>query len=286
MKRIYFGDGVNKDLKKIIKFTSSFAYRAFPKLTLNASYKVLTNPFGKRDVIFQSLRPSEEFQTSTDLGNIHVYKFLGGDKHILLVHGWADNVSCFMELINSLLKEGYTVWAFDQIGHGKSDGNRSHLFGFIDGLHSVINEINIRGHELHGILAHSMGGASVLNLEQDRLDHLKVILISMPAEFFEDLFHKLESIGLSKSVLHGLLEDVSKDYDKSWKDLHPRNHREKTGEHILFIHDKDDRFCKYNHVKNYLETSSSKLHTTTGLGHRRILRDNNVIEEVLGFLKD
>lgn len=284
MKKIYFGNGVSREVRSIVKFTSSMAYRIAPSITKRTSYHLLTNPYGSRQVTFDSLTPSEEFKVKTKLGMVNVYKFSGGEKHIVLIHGWADTVKCFMKIIMRLLQEGYTVWTFDQIGHGKSDGKRSHLFGFIDGLRAVIQEIEDRGHSIDSLVAHSMGGASVLNLDHSFLLQKRIVLIAMPAQFFENMFEKINDLGISKNILSSVLDDVSLRYNTRWRDLHPDVHKDKVGENVFFIHDTNDRFCEYSHIKHYTQDVGANLLSTTGLGHRRILRDNNVIREVLSFI--
>jgi alpha-beta hydrolase superfamily lysophospholipase len=54
-------------------------------------------------------------------GNIKMYKWSGGPKKILVIHGWEGRVTHFSMLIQHLIKAGYTVYGFDAPSHGLSD---------------------------------------------------------------------------------------------------------------------------------------------------------------------
>lgn len=286
MKNIYFGNGLNNELKKVIYFTSSLAYKIAPKMTLQTSKRLLLNPYGQRDVALRSIISTDEIKVKSLLGDINLYKFGDGNKHVLLVHGWADNIKCFQDFIPKLLAQGYTVWAFDQIGHGKSEGDRSHLFGFIDGLKSVIKMLESKGVFIESLIAHSMGAVSILNLDKEFLATKKIVFISVPANLFEDMFEKIARVGISDKILHGVLESISLKYNLNWRLLHPKEHKDKVHQNILFIHDEDDQFCRFENVQNYVEDLNVRLIKTKSLGHRRILKDRSVIEESIRFIGD
>lgn len=285
MKDLYFKNNrQNSFLKKLLSLSTSVATRVAPKIVTKVSYRVLTNPFSKRHPTFNEVTTTSTHQISSELGDITLYEFKGGAKHILLTHGWADNSSCFNSLIKELLDEGYSVWCFDHIGHGKSQGNISHLFGFIDGLKRVISFIEDREINLHSIIAHSMGGAAVLNLEEEFLRSRKIILISIPIMFFEGMFDKMDQIGISKKLLLNLLEDVSNTYKLKWSELAPNNHKDKLNENFLFIHDLKDRQCSFDDLDSYVREKTASLVKTEGLGHRRILSSKSVCRDVLEFI--
>lgn len=51
---------------------------------------------------------------------------------VLLVHGYGEHSGRYMNVVNTLVPEGYTVWALDHRGHGKSEGRRCHVNRFSD----------------------------------------------------------------------------------------------------------------------------------------------------------
>jgi pimeloyl-ACP methyl ester carboxylesterase len=53
----------------------------------------------------------------------------------------------------------------------------------------------------------------------------------------------------------------------------------------LIIHDRQDKECPYADAVGLAESwPTAEMITTDGLGHQRILRDESVINEVVGYL--
>lgn len=284
MKALYFSSKESSGLtKKFIGFTTETLSKTAPSLFIKISYKVFMNPYSKREYDFQNIEP-EEFDIKTRQGNIKLHKIVGGEKHILLTHGWGDTSKSFESLVMHLSNQGYTVWFFDHAGHGKSQTKISNLFAFIDGLESVIAHIE-KDNNLYGLISHSMGGVAVLNLKEEFLKTKKVILISAPVMFFEEMYNTFDRIGIAPGVLTQMLEHVSEIYGKSWKTLKPMDQKYKLHEQILVIHDKKDKQCKFENMEKLIENSPVNFKPTEGLGHRRILKDQDVLNSVATFLK-
>ena len=56
------------------------------------------------------------------------------------------------------------------------------------------------------------------------------------------------------------------------------------GTEALIVHCEDDRVSKKSQ-RGYDEMPSSHLHLTEGLGHRRILRDDDVARKIIKFIE-
>lgn len=96
---------------------------------------------------------------------------------VLIVHGFTECADKFAELIHSLLKNGYSVVAYDQRGHGRSwrdpeitDTSLTHVDRFeeyVKDLRCVCEQVLAEMPRPWLLLAHSMGGAvSSLFLER------------------------------------------------------------------------------------------------------------------------
>jgi hypothetical protein len=54
---------------------------------------------------------------------------------------------------------------------------------------------------------------------------------------------------------------------------------------LLVVHDRDDRETFWRESQDIVAAwPDATLRTTTGLGHRRILRDANIVREVIEFV--
>jgi pimeloyl-ACP methyl ester carboxylesterase len=289
MKNIYFGTQPSLIRKKMLNLASHFAHAVTPNLALKTSYKFLVNPFGRRYVDLKELAVDDEFDIETKLGRVHLYYFKGGPKHILISHGWADTTQSMKTIIKNLLVEGYSVWSIDHIGHGKSEGNVSHLLGYIEGLNKAIEFIEKDFGYVHSIIGHSAGALSSLNLDYHTLKNKKVVLLGLPIKFFDSMFKKMDQMGIAKRVLKTLLEDLGNKYQVDWRTLTAHHHTEKFGDNFLLIHCKDDDASSYTNLTEFLMSNDlghMNLFTTEKLGHRKILRDTKVMDQIVGFLRE
>ncbi|MCJ8278032.1 MAG: alpha/beta fold hydrolase [Bdellovibrionales bacterium] len=276
MKALYFTDGkAPLILKTFVRLTSGTLSRITPKLFTKVSLKFFMNPKGKRVYQFENLNP-ERHSVKGVHGDIQAYFFKGGEKHILLTHGWADMSKSFETLITELLDKGFSVWSFDHAGHGYSEGYISNLFAFIDGLKNTILYIQTKDLELHGIISHSMGGAAVLNLNKSYLSHKKVVLMAPPVRFFEAMFNTFKNIGITARVLTHLLDSISQYYGGDWQKIKPYDQKDKIHEGFLIVHDEN--------MIELISGTQAELYATEGLGHRRILKDPKVLSKVSQFL--
>ena len=88
---------------------------------------------------------------------------------VLVLHGFTENAFKYSDMIYSLLRNGFSVVAYDQRGHGRSgraaglsDSSVTHVDAFedyVNDLEIVCSQLLAPMPEPHMIFAHSMGGA-------------------------------------------------------------------------------------------------------------------------------
>lgn len=255
-----------------------------PNFSASLGKNILMKPYAKRHYEFNLIAPEKEINLLTSIGIAHVNLFGTGNKVIVVSHGWGDSSHAFQQMILSLTREGYMVAAIDHIGHGRSSGNKSHLLSFIETLEILIEHFNEEKISVTGIIAHSMAAIAALNLPLYLLENKKIILISSPVNFFELMFEKVEQVGISRKLLTAVLESISHKYGKTWHQLTTESNREKLSLDITFIHDSQDRYAPIEDVINFLKQEKTPLITTQGLGHRKILGDTKVIDNITQVL--
>ena len=285
MKALYFNiKEAPRAIKAFVGPATTIAAKLAPRMFAKLCFKVFMNPRGIRDYVFRKINP-ESFDIDSRQGKIRVYKVPGGEKHILLTHGWADTSKSLETLMIHLKNEDYTVWCFDHSGHGKSEGNVSNLFAFADGMSEVIKHIE-EDHKLYALISHSMGGAGIINQDKEFLESKKIVFISSPVMIFEEMFVTFARIGISGEVLTQVLEYISDIYQKGWEELKPMKHKDKLHEQCFFIHDKEDKQCKYENILKLIEGVDVFLKITEGLGYCRVLKEELVLSSVSSFLKN
>jgi len=210
---------------------------------------------------------------------IQVYEW-GEGEPILFVHGWMGRGTQFKKFVPKFVEAGYKVVSFDALGHGKSDGKKSHIMHFVN-----IIELLKKKHDFNMVVGHSIGGVALMHsLIRDRFAY-KLVMIGSPATVNSIVNPFIGKLQASRKVL-----DYFNDYII---DMFGFPFNEFTADYIIkdlrevdlfFIHDEhDDEVSIENPLLLQSKYPEASLMTTQGLGHTRILKDDEVIEACLSF---
>ncbi len=106
------------------------------------------------------------------------------DAVIALVHGIGEHSGRYREFAEFFATKGIAVVAFDQRGHGKSEGKRGHIVHFnqlLDGVGEMLERVRLQFKDKPVILwGHSLGGNIVLNYAIKRPSGLKGVVVTAP----------------------------------------------------------------------------------------------------------
>lgn len=136
--------------KSIIKIVSTL----FPNQVVNFAYQQLTNPQVKKlrpheiEVLGTSQKEILKFQDF----DIQLYTWQGGSDKVLLIHGWEGQAGNFADLVQKLLEQNYTVYAFDAPSHGFSSKGKTSLFEFTELVGILIQKYKVKK-----LVSHSLG---------------------------------------------------------------------------------------------------------------------------------
>ena len=101
---------------------------------------------------------------------------------IVVVHGYAEHTGRYEAVGSWLAARGCAVQAYDQLGHGRSDGPRGHVGRFDDFLDDLDAFLALCRAEQSGIpvyvLGHSMGGLIVAAWAQRRRANVDGVILS------------------------------------------------------------------------------------------------------------
>ena len=200
---------------------------------------------------------------------------------VLLVHGWEGRGSQLGAFVPPLVEAGYRVVAFDAPGHGASDGNRSSLPHFAYGLRGVVEATE----EPHAIIAHSLGCAAATLAIREGLAVKRLVYVAPPLEPVDYTVRFGEILDLDEKVVEGLQRRIEERFLRKWSDYSLSLLAKEMTAPLLVFHDRDDRETFWSEGNALAEAwPGARLVTTTGLGHRRILRDPSVIAETTKFI--
>lgn len=257
------------------KLVTSYAAKLF---TTPIKHKVPKREFEMDKKSIQNLIYVPEINKS-----VVTYEYGKSVRKILLVHGWSGRGTQLFKIADELLDNGYSVVSFDAPAHGKSKGNTTLMSEFI----ASILEIEKQYGPFEFAIGHSLGGMSVLNAIKDGLKVKKAIVIGsgdIVQDILDDFVAKL---GLKQTISERLREFFENKYKVKMDNFSAYRAAQKVKIPVLVIHDNDDPEVPVKagiHIHKNLE--NGELFLTDGLGHRKILGNQNVIKKTLQFIKN
>jgi pimeloyl-ACP methyl ester carboxylesterase len=258
----------------------------FPNLITSFAYNQLTNPQVRkpRENELSTLNKAKKEVFTFKNFNIQLYAWVGGEKTILLVHGWEGQAGNFSDLIEELLKKNYTVYSFDGPSHGFSSKGKTSLFEF-----SELVGVLIQKFEVKNIISHSFGGVATTYalFKNKEIEIDKYVLLTTPDRFIERINDVAEMVGITEKVKNNLIERLENETKLDATTLNVSDFVKHINvKQSLIIHDKNDKVLPIERSRNvHHNWKQSELYEINGTGHFRILRTKKVIEKVLAYFE-
>ena len=217
---------------------------------------------------------------------------------VLLVHGWGSRGSRLASFVAPLTEAGFSVVSFDAPGHGASAGRLSSLPQFIGALQAVARELGDNEESgsgcrsagpvpatFSGIVAHSMGGAATTLAMGRGLSVGRVVFLAPAADpaGYSERFAEL--IGLTPGVLARMKRSIERRFGQSWDEFDVLRAAAKMTAPLLVFHDREDRDVAWEDGAAIARTwPGAEFVSTSGLGHRRIVHDPDVVSRAVALL--
>lgn len=207
---------------------------------------------------------------------------------VMLLHGWGGHAGQMHALIAPLLARGMRVVALDAPAHGASGesrlgGRRVSMLEIADALRIVAAAQD----EVAGLVAHSGGcTAAALALRDGWTGPRRIAFIAPFALPSQAITPFGRAIGASAEVVARFRDQVASRFERPWTDFDiPGLVQRRALPPLLVVHDRDDRDVPWQHGAAVATAwPRSERVDTSGLGHRRVLRDPDVVARVAGFV--
>ncbi|PMU05130.1 alpha/beta hydrolase [Aeromonas salmonicida] len=233
-----------------------------------ASKLLLTPQRNQRDeaapagLVKQAVHTSEGILMSYRLGQGPVW---------LLMHGWSGSASQFYPLMSHIAAQGFTAIAYDHPAHGHSAGHTGHLPRFVRAFDELVAEQVAKFGSLSGVIAHSMGGAVTLSSRQQALDQLPLLLVSPVLDYVPQLYGMVARSGYSIRLFDAVVKEIEQEYQHPLSTVDPLGRLASRSGAAIIVHDEEDRFAPYSDSQRATLDGRTRLVSTRGLGHGRIL---------------
>ncbi|UPZ14661.1 alpha/beta hydrolase [Flavobacterium humidisoli] len=277
-----------KSLKipKIIIISAKICAFISTKLVTKFAAKIFTTPIKhkvpKRELEMDAKSIQELIFVPSIDKSIVTYSYGQSQRKVLLVHGWSGRGTQLFKIADELLAQGYSTVSFDAPAHGKSKGTTTIMSEFI----ASILEIEKQFGPFEIAIGHSLGGMSVLNAIKDGFKIEKAVVIGS-GDIIQDILDEFTSkLGLQKEISNHLKDAFESKYQVIMDDFSAYRAAQKINIPVLVIHDNDDPEVSVKAGKHIYENlKNGSLFLTDGLGHRKILGNQNVIRKILEFIK-
>lgn len=212
---------------------------------------------------------------------IQLYEW-GQGKPVLFVHGWMGRAAQFRKFVPVFNNAGYKVIAFDATGHGLSQGKRSHLMEFA----SIVRLMKEKYGPFEMVIGHSLGGVASLHAVKDHAVASKLVMIASPAIADEIVSEFEKKIVASKKCEPYFHKYVLTKYGKRFEEYSADYIISEVRDiDLMLIYDENDKEVSMkNPMTLKAKYPAAHLVITQGLGHTRILKDTEVIQNTLDFL--
>ena len=207
----------------------------------------------------------------------------GAGPTVYLMHGWGGRAGRWSAFAGPLVETGHTVVAFDAPGHGESGRGLTSGLEFARALRAAAERYG----PARAVIAHSLGAPAAVLATRWGLAVERVALLAPaadPAAFADAFAAVLEA---RPDVMARMRANSERRLGVSWSMLDLCAAAPHMRAPLLVVHDQHDDIVPFTEGAAIAASwPGAKFISTTGLGHRGVLRDPRVVAEVVRFVAD
>lgn len=264
--------------------------RLWPALAVRAAYRLFATPLPPRwlhrrrpwDATWRTERWPFEDQSLT------VYTQAASPRGpvVLLVHGWGGHAGQMLPLAHALANHGLQPVLVEMPAHGASGGSVSNLPQFARAIEYVGARLQQDGAVLRAVVAHSLAANAAAYAIARGLAAERLVLLAPPASprEYTRLFGHV--FGLSDSTVAAMQRRIEAREGVLLPQFEPDAVAPRIGIPTLVVHDRGDSINRFADGQAYAHAVlGAELLATEGLGHRKILKDAQVLGKVALFIR-
>lgn len=206
---------------------------------------------------------------------------------VLLVHGWGGHAAQMLPLASAMRAQGLRPILIELPAHGRSKGTQSTLPQFARAIEYVAARLAQDGNHLHAVVAHSLAANASAYAASRGLATERLVLIAPPASPFEYTKLFAHVFKLSEFTRAAMQKHVEASEAVLMHQFEPSYVGPRIPQSVLVVHDSKDSMNPFADGLAYQQAiAGAQMRQTEGLGHRRILQDENTLQQIVNFLKN
>jgi len=210
---------------------------------------------------------------------------------VLCVHGFGSRTAKMSVQIENLIERGFDVVSFDARGHGESGGKSLSVPDYKADLIKIMRRLENNGFRLSGFIGHSMGAIAGLyainQIDNSRSfisDNFKGILIGAPSKIVRVISGFAQYFNLPKKVEESMYHVLSESENLPITSYDLGYYIENSPYDVCLVHDKKDKEMPFEYAEKIAQDTQCSIKVTDGLGHRRIMKDIGLANDIIDIL--
>ena len=262
--------------------------RLWPALAVRAAYRLFATPLPLR-LLRTRTRWGDDWRIESwpfESAGLTLYSPAGSGsgQTALLVHGWGGHAGQMRPLAQALLARGMRPVILELPAHGRSAGSSSTLPQFTRAIEYVSARLHQQGHDVQLAVAHSLGANALAQAASRGLDATRLVLLAPPASPYEFTRIFAQVFGLKESVRASMQRRIEAREGILMKRFEPATVGPRIGAPTLVVHDRGDAVNRFADGEAFASAiANARLIATNGLGHRKLLQDPRVLQQVVAF---
>ncbi|WP_042430964.1 alpha/beta hydrolase [Streptacidiphilus anmyonensis] len=275
----------------VVRTVLNSGFLVAPPLAGRAAFALFRYPLRRGRVRAEEREVHERARTehlTVNGKSVVVYRWGHGARPVLLLHGWRSRTSRFAALIPPLLALGLSPIGFDAPGHGDSEGRATTILEYRE----LIGQLHDAYGPFDAIIAHSFGVPAAFLALRGTVKADRLVSVAGVAQFryLVDGFCTILGLddGLKADLTRRIERELFPSTESPWQEFDATRRPDDIAVPILAVHDEDDDTVPLDQAHRLQAAYGERLRllTTTGLGHRRILTEPAVVDNVIGFLTE
>lgn len=275
---------------RLFRWALGASQRLWPALAVRAAFRLFCTPLPPRWLQRRSNWGAQwrAENWSFEDGSLTVYSPAAAPHGplVLLAHGWGGHAGQMLPLAEAVLQAGLRPVLLEMPAHGASSGSISNLPQFARALEYASARLQQQGHRLHAVVAHSLAANAAAYAASRGLPAQRLVLLAPPSSPLEYTRLFAAVFGLSEGTRARMQARIEAREGILMRQFEPAQVGPRIDRPTLVVHDRGDSINRFADGEAFTGAiAGARLLPTEGLGHRRILKEAAVLEEVATFLR-